>query len=87
MTDSKDNNETPVTPTVFFLDTGKPSLYHLTTGRGMPVASQSKVTLLPGETLISFTGLIVKLGGAGAKMKTWSVKTVVLRLIKAFIDL
>ena len=46
-----------------------------------------KVTLLPGETVISFTRLIVKLGGAGSKMKTWSVKTVVLRLIKAFIDL
>ena len=81
MTDFKGNNETPFTPTVFFLYTGGPSLYHLTTGRGMPVASQVIVTLLPGETSISFTGLIVKLGGAGSKMKTWSVKTVVLRLI------
>ena len=66
-----DNNETRFTPSVFFLDTGRPSLYHLTTGRGMPVASQVIVTLLPGETVISFTGLIVKLGGAGSKMKTW----------------
>ena len=43
----------------------------------MPVASQVIVTLLPGKTVTSFTGLIVKLGGAGSKMKTWSVKTVV----------
>jgi len=48
----------------------------------MPVASQGIVTLLSGETISSFTaGLIVKLGGAGSKMKTWSLKTVVLRLI------
>ena len=51
------------------MGTGIPSLYHVTTGTGMPNASQVMFTLLSAKTTISFGGLTVKLGGSGSRKK------------------
>ena len=67
--DSKVSSETPFTPLVFFLGTGFPFLYHVTTGMGKPDALQLIFTLLPVETYISWGGLTVKLGCDGSEIK------------------
>lgn len=48
--------EIPSIPAVFSLGTGNPSLYHWTTGRGIPDVSQLMVTLLSAEMFISLGG-------------------------------
>ena len=64
--DSIVTDEIPTIPVVFSLGTGKPSLYHWITGRGIPEASHLIFTLFPVEMVISLGELTMRLGGDGA---------------------
>lgn len=66
----KVSTEAPFIPVVLSAATGNPSLYHVSTGRGTPDASQLILILLPAETYIWRGGFTVNLGGDGSKIKT-----------------
>ena len=62
MTESIVKNNNPIVFAVLPWDTGLPSLYHLTTGIGIPDAVQLMFNLFPEVTFISFGGSTVKTG-------------------------
>ena len=64
----KDISEARFTTESFSSDTGTPSLNHVITGRGMPDASHLIFTTLPEETGSSRGGILVNVGGEGARM-------------------
>ena len=66
----KVSTEAPFIPVVLSAATGNPSLYHVSTGRGTPDASQLILILLPAETYIWRGWFTVNLGGDGSKIKT-----------------
>ena len=62
MTNSKVNVERPLATVMFAAGTGIPSLYHVITGFGMPIALQVKFAFPPREINFLAGGLTVNIG-------------------------